>query len=60
MTAIDCACMVPEAMSAAETLEGCGVDARVINMHTIKLLDRDAVLSAAAGTGGSSRRRNIS
>ena len=60
MTAIDCGCMVPEAMSAAETLEGWGVDARVINMHTIKLLDRDAVLSAAAETGGSTRRRNIS
>lgn len=49
---IACGCMVPEAMSAAETLDGQGIDVRVINMHTIKPLDRDAVLAAAAETGG--------
>ncbi len=49
---IACGCLVPEAISAAETLEADGVDVRVINMHTIKPLDRDAVLAAAAETGG--------
>tara|TARA_A100001037_G_scaffold304887_1_gene343180 strand:- start:1764 stop:2741 length:978 start_codon:yes stop_codon:yes gene_type:complete len=52
VTVIACGCLVPEAMSAAETLEADGVDVRVINMHTIKPLDRDAVLAAAAETGG--------
>ena len=36
--------MVAEAMKAAEQLSSKGIDARVINMHTIKPLDRDAVL----------------
>lgn len=49
---IACGCMVPEALSAAETLAGRGVDVRVIDMHTIKPLDRDAVLAAAAETDG--------
>jgi len=49
---IACGCMVPEAVSAAETLEEQGLDVRVINMHTIKPLDRDAVLAAAVETGG--------
>lgn len=52
VTVIACGCMVPEAVSAAETLEEQGLDVRVINMHTIKPLDRDAVLAAAAETGG--------
>ena len=52
VTVIACGCLVPEAMSAAETLEGQGVGVRVLNMHTIKPLDREAVLAAAAETGG--------
>ena len=52
VTVIACGCMVPEALSAAETLAGEGIGARVVNMHTIKPLDRDAVLAAAAETGG--------
>ena len=52
VTVIACGCMVAEAVSAAETLAEQGVDVRVINMHTVKPLDRDAVLAAAAETGG--------
>lgn len=40
---------VGEAMKAAEMLEGEGVSAAVINVHTIAPLDEDAVLEAASG-----------
>ncbi len=43
--------MVPKALEAAEKLEAEGIKARVINMHTIKPLDVDAVKKAAAETG---------
>ena len=43
--------MVAESVRAAETLEAEGVSARVIDMHTIKPLDRDAISRAAAETG---------
>jgi transketolase len=43
--------LVAEAIRAAETLEAEGVSARVIDMHTIKPLDRDAISRAAAETG---------
>jgi len=43
--------MVAEALSAAETLAAEGISARVINIHTIKPLDRDIILKAAAETG---------
>jgi len=43
--------MVAEAIKAAEVLSKEGIDARVINMHTIKPLDEAAVLKAAADTG---------
>jgi transketolase len=39
--------MVAQALLAADTLEGEGVSARVIDMHTIKPLDRDAIRRAA-------------
>ena len=42
--------MVSEAIRAAETLDGEGVSARVIDMHTIKPLDREAIGRAAAET----------
>ena len=38
-------------MEAAEMLEKDGIKARVIDMHTIKPLDADLVLKAAAETG---------
>jgi transketolase len=43
--------MVWEALKAAETLELKGVKARVINMHTIKPVDEEAIIKAARETG---------
>lgn len=43
--------MVPIAMKAAELLKAEGIDARVIDMHTIKPLDEQIVLEAAEQTG---------
>lgn len=43
--------MVNEAITAAEMLAEKGLSARVINMHTIKPLDVETVLKAAADTG---------
>ncbi len=40
--------LVAEALRAAETLESEGVSVRVIDMHTVKPLDRDAIRRAAA------------
>ena len=43
--------MVPIAMKAAEILKADGIDARVIDLHTIKPLDEEIVLKAAKETG---------
>ncbi|MDE7301859.1 MAG: transketolase family protein [Oscillospiraceae bacterium] len=43
--------MVNEAKMAAETLEKEGISARVINIHTIKPLDKDIICKAAKETG---------
>ena len=43
--------MVNEALEAAKTLAGEGINARVINICTIKPLDKDIVLKAAAECG---------
>ena len=43
--------MVAEALAAAETLAGQGINARVINMATIKPLDKELVIAAAKETG---------
>ncbi len=48
---IACGVMVSESLKAAEVLEGKGIKARVINMHTIKPIDEDAILKAARETG---------
>lgn len=42
---------VSECMTAAEKLAADGIDAKVINIHTIKPLDEDLVLAAAKETG---------
>jgi transketolase len=44
--------MVEMAVRASQTLESTGIGVRVLNMHTIKPLDRDAILTAAAETRG--------
>lgn len=43
--------MVKEALDAAETLAGEGVDVEVVNIHTLKPLDTQAVLESVARTG---------
>ena len=42
---------VSEALSAAEKLAADGVDAKVINIHTIKPLDEELILATAKETG---------
>lgn len=44
--------MVAEAMTAAETLAKEGVDVRVIDMHTLKPIDEEAIVKAALETRG--------
>ena len=43
--------MVNEALIAADTLKAEGIDARVINIHTIKPIDKDILINAAKETG---------
>lgn len=43
--------MVAEAMEAANALHEQGIDARIINIHTIKPIDRDIIIKAAKETG---------
>ena len=50
-TVITCGLQVWEAIQAAETLHKEGISVRVINMHTIKPLDKEAILKAAKDTG---------
>ncbi len=51
VTIIALGLQVWEAIQAAETLATGGISARVINMHTLKPLDKEAVLKAAKETG---------
>ena len=43
--------LVAQAILASQTLEDEGISARVIDMHTVKPLDREAIRRAAAETG---------
>lgn len=43
--------MVSSALEAAEELAKSGIEARVIDMHTIKPIDKDAIISAAKDIG---------
>lgn len=45
---IACGALVAAALQAADTLAAEGIAAQVINMHTIKPLDHEAILAAAA------------
>lgn len=51
VTIIAAGLMVGEARKAADILEGKGISARVINMHTIKPIDKDIICKAAKETG---------
>ena len=48
---IACGLMVAEALEAAEALAADGIDAEVINMHTIKPIDADLIVKSATKTG---------
>ena len=51
ITVIATGLLVNEALIAAETLAGEGISVRVINIHTIKPLDKEIILKAAKETG---------
>lgn len=51
VTIIATGLMVWEALEAAEELSKQGINARVINIHTIKPLDKEIILKAARETG---------
>src|SRR5215469_13728825 len=51
VTLISNGLLVAQAILASETLEAEGISARVLDMHTVKPLDRDAIARAAAETG---------
>lgn len=51
VTIIACGLMVQKALEAANILNEKGISARVIDMHTIKPIDRDIIIKAANETG---------
>jgi len=51
LTIIAAGLLVAEAIRAQEHLESEGISARVVDMHTIKPLDREAIRKAASETG---------
>lgn len=51
VTIVACGLMVAEALEAAEALAADGIDAEVINIHTIKPLDERLVVASAKKTG---------
>lgn len=51
ITIIATGLMVAEALEAYETLKEKGINARIINMPTIKPIDRDIIIKAAKETG---------
>lgn len=51
ITIIATGLMVSEAIKAAEMLKNDGIDARIINIHTIKPIDKDIIIKAAKETG---------
>lgn len=51
VTIIACGVMVAEALSAAELLKKKGIDAKVVNMHTLKPIDEKEIIASAKATG---------
>jgi transketolase len=49
---VACGVTVHEALEAAETLEGEGIHARVLDCYSVKPIDADALREAARATGG--------
>ncbi|MSQ60949.1 MAG: transketolase family protein [Betaproteobacteria bacterium] len=52
LTVIACGALVEMSVRASDELRKDGIHVRVLNMHTIKPLDRDTILAAAAETRG--------
>jgi transketolase len=52
ITIIACGIMVAEALIAVESLAKKGIKARLINMHTLKPIDKEIILKAAKETRG--------
>ena len=52
ITIIACGSCVYQAIKAAEMLDKEGISARILDMHTIKPIDKDAIISAVTETGG--------
>lgn len=51
LTIVACGLMVKRALRAADELAAEGIDARVVDMHTLKPLDADLILACARETG---------
>lgn len=51
VTIVACGAMVAEALDAADTLKEQGISAEVINLHTIKPIDKDTLVASAKKTG---------
>lgn len=51
VTIFGCGAMVSEALQAAEILQQEKINARVVNMHTIKPIDEDMIIRCAKETG---------
>ena len=52
LTIIGCGLMVAAALDAAVLLSEEGIEARVLDMHTLRPLDQEAIAAAALETGG--------
>ena len=52
VTLVACGTVVERALEAAEQLAGRGIGARVLNMASVRPLDREAIVAAARETGG--------
>lgn len=57
MTVVAAGSTLHEALEAWAELNGQGIPIRVIDLYSVKLLDREALLAAARATAGSSRWR---
>jgi len=51
LTIITCGVMVARCLAAAKVLEAKGIHPRIVDMHTIKPIDRELILRCAAETG---------
>jgi transketolase C-terminal domain/subunit len=59
VTIVACGSLVYEALQAAKDLEQQGIHADVINLHTIKPIDRSAIIAAAKKRAQLSQQKSI-